>query len=257
VTTENFDRRQVIDYTDPLEITQTSILTSAIFSSNVKVDVIHHFLDIDLISWLLLLISVLVTSSLIYKNHKSKQLLSIRNYIWISYKILTVQKFEYKALISYKSKITISLTNICICFIIYYFIATIQSNVLINGTSETIDSLEDLIQNQNIQPAFFEGTAHEAWFINSDNYINRRILSNSIHFKGNLMFSDQLFLPLINNKIAVIAGTENLESISMKACDKYQFSKFYIASKTFNNNRNGYALRKTINSLLRQKFQNK
>ncbi len=257
MTTENFERRKVVDFTAPLEVTQTSILTSILLRTNFAFDVIQHFGDIDLTTWLLLFIFALVISALIDNNFEIKKVLDyVSNILWNSWIIITLQKFDYK-LISVKLRIALTLTRICISFIVYYFMATIRSEVILQNTSQTIDSLEDLVNNQNIRPAFFEGTAHEGWFLNHKNQLNELILSKSIHFKGDKMFSDEVFVPLIENKIAIIAGSENLESISIKACTKYSFSKFYIASKTFNNNRNCYAIRKEINSHFRKKFYKK
>jgi hypothetical protein len=257
VTTENFERQKIIDFTAPLEVTQTSILTSISLRTNFGFDVIQHFGDTDLTTWLLLFIFTLVTSAIIDNNFEIKKVSDyVSNILWNSWIIITLQKFDYK-LMPLKLRIALTLTRICISFIVYYFMATISSEVILQNTSETIDSLEDLISNQNMRPAFFEGTAHEGWFLNHKSQLNELILSKSIHFKGDKMFSDEVFVPLIENKIAIIAGSENLESISIKACTKYSFSKFYIASKTFNNNRNCYAIRKEINSNFRKTFDKK
>jgi signal recognition particle receptor subunit beta len=45
------------------------------------------------------------------------------------------------------------------------------------------------------------------------------------------MLTNAIFIPLIENKIAIIGGFETLETISIQACSEYPFSKFYISAK--------------------------
>ncbi len=123
--------------------------------------------------------------------------------------------------------------------------------------AKPIDSLEDLIQNEGIRPAFFRGNVHEEWLINNKKEITQQILSKSLRFKGSQMLTNAIFIPLIENKIAIIDSFETLEAISIQACSEYPFSKFYISRKTFNENRNGFALRKGINPYFRNKFDKK
>ncbi len=123
--------------------------------------------------------------------------------------------------------------------------------------AKPIDSLEDLVNNQGIRPAFFIGTVHEEWFINNKKEITQQILRKSLHFKGSQMLTNAILVPLIENKIAIISGFETLETISIQACSEYPFSKFYISRKSFNSNRNGFALRKGINPYFRNKFEEK
>jgi hypothetical protein len=127
----------------------------------------------------------------------------------------------------------------------------------VRNKAKTIDSLEDLIQNEGIRPALFIGTVHEEWFINNKKEITQQISRRSLRFKGSQMLTNAIFIPLIENKIAIIGGFETLETISIQACSKYPFSKFYISRKSFNSNRNGFALRKGINPYFRNKFEKK
>ncbi len=139
----------------------------------------------------------------------------------------------------------------------YHFFATINSEVVVRNKAKTIDSLEDLVHNQGIRLALFIGTVHEDWFINDKKEITQQILSKSLRFKGSQMLTNAIFIPLIENKIAIIGGFETLEAISIQACSEYPFSKFYISRKTFNSNRNGFALRKGINPYFSNKFEKK
>ncbi len=250
-------RRQIVDFTNALQTTETSILTSVTLSSNLDFDIIQHFYDIELTTWLLFFIFLLVISLLTHNFFDSKQVLnSISNYLWISWNIITLQKLSYK-LIASKYRFLLSLTYICICFVFYHFIATINSEVIVRNKAKTIDSLEDLIQNEGIRPALFIGTVHEEWFINDKREISQQILIKSLRFKGSQMLTNAVFIPLIDNKIALIAGFDALETISIQACGEYPFSKFYISRKNFQSMRKGYALRKGINSYFRNKFENK
>jgi hypothetical protein len=237
---------------------ETSILTSVTLSSNLDFNIIQHFYDIELTTWLLFLIFSLIISLLTHNFFfKSKQVLSsIPSYLWISWNIITLQKLSYK-LISSKYRFLLSLTYICICFVFYNFFATFNSEVIVRNKAKPIDSLEDLIQNEGIRPALFIGTVHEEWFINNKREITQQILRKSLRFKGSQMFSNETLIPLIENKIALIASFEALQIMSMKACSEYPFSKFYISRKTFRSNRNGFALRKGINLYFRNKFEKK
>jgi hypothetical protein len=136
-------------------------------------------------------------------------------------------------------------------------LATINSEVIVGNKSKPIDSLEDLIQNQRIRPVLFKGTVHEEWFINDKTEISQKILRKSLRFKGSQMLTNEVLIPLIENKIALIAPFGDLEAVSIKACSEYPLSKFYISRKTFQSMRNGYALRKGINSYFRNKLENK
>jgi hypothetical protein len=236
---------------------ETSILTSVTLSSNLDFDLIKHFYDIELKTWLLFLIFSLIISLLTHNFFKSEQVLnSIPYYLWISWNIITLQKLSYK-LISSKYRFLLSLTYICICFVFYHFFATINSEVIVRNKAKTIDSLEDLIQNEGIRPALFKGSAHEEWFINNKKEITQQILRKSLRFKGSQLFSNETLIPLIENKIALIGSFEAMQIISMKACSEYPFSKFYISRKTFRSMRNSFALRKGINPYFRNKFEKK
>jgi hypothetical protein len=127
----------------------------------------------------------------------------------------------------------------------------------VRNKAKPIDSLEDLIHNQGIRPALFIGNAMEEWFINDKKEISQNILRKSLRFKGSQMFSNEVLIPLIENKIALIGSFETMQIISMKACSEYPFSKFYISRKTFRSNGNGFALRKGINPYFRNKFEKK
>jgi hypothetical protein len=250
-------RRQIVDFTTALQTTETSILTSVTLSSNLDFDIIQHFYDIELTTWLLFLIFSLIISLLTHNFFKSEQVLnSISYYLWILWNIITLQNLNYK-LISSKYRFLLSLTYICICFVFYYFFATINSEVVVRNKAKPIDSLEDLMHNQGMRPAFFIGTVTEEWFINNKKEITQQILRKSLRFKGSQIFSSETLIPLIENKIALIAGFEVLQIISMKACSEYPLSKFYISRKTFRNMRNGFALRKGINPYFRNKFEKK
>ncbi len=191
------ERRQIVDFTTALQTTETSILTSVTLSSNLDFDLIQHFYDIELKTWLLFIIFSLIISLLTHNFFKSEQVLnSIPNYLWISWNIITLQKLSYK-LISSKYRFLLSLTYICICFVFYYFIATINSEVIVRNKAKPIDSLEDLIQNEGIRPAFFIGSVHEEWFINNKKEITQQILRKSLRFKVSQMFSNETLIPLI------------------------------------------------------------
>jgi hypothetical protein len=125
----------------------------------------------------------------------------------------------------------------------------------VRNKAKPIDSLEDLMHNQGIRPVLFIGTVIEEWFINDKKEISQNILSKSFRFRGSQMFSNETLIPLMENKIAIIGGFETLETISMKACSEYPFSKFYIARKTFQNVGKSYALRKGINPYFKNKFE--
>jgi hypothetical protein len=127
----------------------------------------------------------------------------------------------------------------------------------VRNKAKPIDSLEDLIHNKGIRPAFLKGNVHEEWFINNKKEITQQILRKSLRFKGSQMFLNETLIPLIENKIAIIGSFENLELISIRACSEYPFSKFYISRKSFNSNRIGFALRKGINPYFRNKFEKK
>ncbi len=226
-------------------------------SSNLDFDIIQHFYDIEFKTWLLFLIFSLIVSLLTHNFFKSEQVLSsISNYLWISWNIITLQKLNHK-LISSKYRFLLSLTHICICFVFYYFFATINSEVIVRNKAKTIDSLEDLVNNQGIRPALFIGTVHEEWFINNKKEITQHILRRSLHFKGSQMLTNAILIPLIENKIAIIGSFETLETISIQACSEYPFSKFYISRKSFYSNRNCFALRKGINLYFRNQFEKK
>ncbi len=250
-------RREIVDFTTTLKTTGTTILTSVTLRSNFDFDLIQHFYDIELTIWLLFLIFSLIISLLTHNFFNSKQVLnSISNYLWISWNIITLQNLNYK-LISSKYRFLLSLTYICICFVFYYFFATINSEVVVRNEAKPIDSLEDLIQNERIRPVLFKGAVTEEWFINDKKEISQNILRKSLRFKGSQMFSNETLIQLIENKIAIIASFETLEAISIQACSEYPFSKFYISRKTFNENRNSFALRKGINPYFRNKFDKK
>jgi hypothetical protein len=85
----------------------------------------------------------------------------------------------------------------------------------VRNKAKPIDSLEDLVNNQGIRPAFFIGTVHEEWFINNKKEITQQILRKSLHFKGSQMLTNAILVPLIENKIAIISGFETLETISI------------------------------------------
>ncbi len=223
-------------------------------SSNLDFDIIQHFYDIEFKTWLLFLIFSLIISLLTY-NFKSEQVLSsISNYLWISWNIITLQKLSYK-LISSKYRFLLSLTYICICFVFYYFFATINSEVIVRNKAKPIDSLEDLVNNRGIRPALFIGTAIEEWFINNKKEITQQILRRSLRIKGSQMFSNETLIPLIKNKIAIIGAFEILETISIRACSEYPLSKLYFGTKTFQIIGKAYALRKGINPYFKNKFE--
>ncbi len=223
---------------------ETSILTSVMLSSNFDFDLIQHYYGIELTTWLLFLIFSLIISLSTHNFFNSKQVLnSISNYLRISWNIITLQNLNYRS-ISSKYRFLLSLTYICICFVFYNFFATINSEVIVRNKAKPIDSLEDLIYYQGIRPVLFKGTVKEEWFINDKKEITQQILSKSLRFKGSQLLTIAIFIPLIENKTAIIGGFETLETISIQACSEYPFSKFYISRKTFNNNRNGFALRK-------------
>jgi hypothetical protein len=127
----------------------------------------------------------------------------------------------------------------------------------VRNKAKPIDSLEDLIHNQGIRPALFIGNAMEEWFINDKKEISQNILRKSLRFNGSQMFSNEVLIPLIENKIAIISGFETLETISIQACSEYPFSKFYISRKSIKSTGRGYALRKGINSYFKNKFEKK
>jgi hypothetical protein len=141
--------------------------------------------------------------------------------------------------------------------VFYYFIATIDSEVIVRNKAKPIDSLENLIHNQGIRPVLFKGTVTEEWFINDKKEIYQNILRKSLRFKGSQMYSNETLIQLIENKIAIIASFETLETISIQACSEYPFSKFYIARKSIQSMGNGYALRKGINPYFKNKFEKK
>jgi len=135
-------RRQIVDFTTALQTTETSILTSVTLSSNLYFDIIQHFYDIESTTWLLFFIFSLIISLLTHNFIKSEQVLnSISNYLWISWNIIALQKLNFK-LISSKYRFLLSLTYICICFVFYYFYATINSEVIVRNNAKPIDSLE-------------------------------------------------------------------------------------------------------------------
>ncbi len=249
-------RREIVDFTYALQTTETSILTSVMLRSDLGFDIIQHFYDIELTTWLLFIIFSLIISLLIHNFFNSKQVLnSISNYLWISWNIITLQKLNYK-LISSNYRFLLSLTYICICFVFYYFFATFNSEVIVRNKAKPIDSLEDLMHNQGIRPVLFIGTVHEEWFINDKKEISQNILRKSLRFKRSQMFSKETLFQLIENKIAIISGIENLETISIQACSEYPFSKLYLSRKTFQTFGNNYALRKGINPYFKKKFEN-
>jgi hypothetical protein len=139
--------------------------------------------------------------------------------------------------------------------VFYHFFATFNSEVIVRNKAKPIDSLEDLMHNQGIRPVLFIGTVYEEWFINDKKEISQNILSKSLRFKGSQMYSNETLIPLIENKIAIISGIENLETISIQACSEYPFSKLYFARKTFQTFGNSYALRKGINPYFKKKFE--
>jgi hypothetical protein len=236
---------------------ETSILTSVTLSTNLDFDLIQHFYDIELTTWLLFLIFSLIISLLTHNFFNSKQVLnSISNYLWISWNIITLQNLNYK-LISSKYRFLLSLTYICFCFVLYNFFATINSEVIVRNKEKPIDSLEDLMHNQGIKPVLFKGTVTEEWFINNKTDISQNILSKSLRFKLSQIVSKETIIPLIENKIAIIGMFETLVTISIQACSEYPLRKFYIARKTFQSMGKGYALRKGINLYLKNKFEKK
>jgi hypothetical protein len=127
----------------------------------------------------------------------------------------------------------------------------------VRNKAKPIDSLEDLMHNQGIRPVLFIGTVYEEWFINDKKEISQNILSKSLRFKESQMYSSETLIPLIENKIAIISGIENLETISIQACSEYPLSKFYIAKKAFQIMGRSYALRKGINPYFKNKFEKK
>lgn len=258
------------DYSNALEMTDTSILTAMNWYESEGIDAISHLSDIHPLVWTLLVICVsiiaLLNTSLAFDRycHNSIKcfLYNCISYIYLGWNILTLQKLNYNStqLISlpFANRLLLSLLYICICFIVYSFNSSLSASVIISVKSTVIDSLEDLVNNPNVRPAFMRGTAHANWFTSDDiNLINRRILNTSLLFNGSDIYTDVVLKPLTQYKIALISGTENLQTTAINSCEKYPYSTLYIAKKSFNSNINGYALRKSLDLRVKLKIKHK
>jgi hypothetical protein len=115
------------------------------------------------------------------------------------------------------------------------FLTTISSaligmSVIIGPEIANIDSLEELLQRQDIKPTLLEGSYEKQLFQNNSvpiyNQIWQRLKNNLI--SSDYMHSKDIMIDIINGKKVLIDGSINLYGFAAHLCDQYPNAKLYF-----------------------------